>query len=103
MKKIFLAICLIGMVVATSCNKAKQEVTKTKESVPEICIDSIIMPMTAADILLSVTEKGYIKDGKYFPEKNGKVPDPDGVYTVIETMADGTIESLDTIRVFFKK
>lgn len=102
MKKNILAICLIGMVVATSCNKAKQEVTKTKKEVPEICIDSL-MPMTAADILLSITDKGYIKDGKYFSEKEGKVPDPDGLYSVIETTFDGTIESIDTIKVYFKK
>ncbi len=102
MKKNILAICLLGMAIASSCNKPMQE-TKQVENVP-VCIDSL-MPsaMTAARILLSVTDKGYIKDGKYFSEKDGKVPDPDGVYSVIETAIDGTIESLDTIRVFFKK
>ena len=104
MKKNILAICLLGMAIATSCNKAKQEEIKVEKDVPEICIDSL-MPsaMTAADILLSVTDKGYIKDGKYFSEKDGKVPDPDGVYSVIETAVDGTIESIDTIKVYFKK
>ena len=102
MKKNILAICLIGMAVATSCNKPVQEVKNVKNV--SVCIDSL-MPsaMTAADILLSITDKGYIKDGKYFSEKDGKVPDPDGVYSVIETTVDGTVESLDTIKVYFKK
>lgn len=102
MKKNILAICLIGMAVATSCNKPVQEVKNVK-NLPEICIDSLMPPMSAADILLSITDKGYIKDGKYFSEKDGKVPDPDGVYSVIETTVDGTVESLDTVKVFFKK
>ena len=99
MKTKILAICLLGMAIATSCNKPVQEV----KNVPEICIDSLMPPMSAADILLSITDKGYIKDGKYFSEKDGKVPDPDGVYSVIETTVDGTVESLDTVKVFFKK
>lgn len=104
MKTKIFAICLLGMAIATSCNTVKQGEKELEKDVPEICTDSL-MPsaMTAADILFSVTDKGYIKDGKYFSEKDGKVPDPDGVYSVIETAVDGTVESLDTIKVFFKK
>ena len=81
------------------------EPSQTPVSQPNetICIDSIMTPMTAADILLSITDKGYIKNGKYFSEKNGKVHNPDGVYSVIETAVDGTIESVDTIKLYLKK
>ena len=102
MKTKIFAICLTGMAIALG---AYSEPNQTPVSQPNetICIDSIMTPMTAADILLSVIDKGYIKNGKYYSVRKGKTPSPDGLYSVIETTFDGTIESIDTIKLYFKK
>ena len=101
---IVMAMCLIGTAIALfSCKtNHKSEAINTQDTLPKQYMDSLVLPMQPADITLQIKDKGYIKNGKYYSEKDKKVKHPDGLYSVVETIFDGISQGKDTIRITLK-